>query len=275
MDSSSSAKPPVEVADLYDSPSGQLGPILFGGHLHWGYWDETTRDHDFAQAADRMTRLMIERTTIQADQHFVDLGCGVGHPAQALARARGCRVDGVTISGYQQQEAARRAKEAGLEDRLHFIHGTALQTPRPDAYYDGGWFFESIFHMGQAAALQEASRVLKSGATLVLTDLPILPNTTPDFMDFVAKHIHSSFIDQAEYPALLAKAGFEMVALEDITENVMPWLVPKLKEAISAHRSEAAALIQENLENEIDNWVFLFEYMSENLGYIIVTARKV
>src|SRR3546814_7600073 len=110
---------PEQVAELYDSPGGQLGPILFGGHLHWGYWDQDSADADFAEAADRLARIMIDRTTIQAGQRFIDLGCGVGYPAMKLAEATGCSVDGITISKFQQESATSRARAEGKIGRAH------------------------------------------------------------------------------------------------------------------------------------------------------------
>ncbi len=269
-----SATAAVEVATLYDSPEGQLGPILFGGHLHWGYWDAEHAADDFAAAAERLAQMMIDRCSIGQGERFIDLGCGVGQPAIRLAQARGCAVDGITISGFQQRSATERAMAAGLADRLRFFHGTALQVPADDQSYDGGWFFESIFHMGQRAALTEAHRILKPGATLVLTDLPLLPEAPPAFSDFVKQYIHSSFIPQADYPALLADTGFELVALEDITANVMPWLVSKLREAVAQHRAKVDELMGDQADKAIEDWAFLFEYMAENLGYILVTARR-
>lgn len=262
------------VAPLYDSPAGQLGPLLFGGHLHWGYWDEAHSDDDFATAAERLTQMMIERCRIGPGQRFVDLGCGVGLPAQRLAQATGCRVDGITISAYQQREATERAKNAGLQAQLRFIHGTALAIPGGEATYDGGWFFESIFHMGHRAALKESARVLKPGATLLLTDLPTLPHTTDEFLSFAEQHIHSSFLPLAHYPRLLEEAGFGLVEIEDITPNVMPWLVSKLREALELHADAVSAAMGGEVEKAVDDWLYLFEYMGENLGYVIVNARR-
>ncbi|HEY0837552.1 MAG TPA: methyltransferase domain-containing protein [Azospirillum sp.] len=262
------------VADLYDSPGGQLGPLLFGGHLHWGYWDADHAGDSFAAAADRLAEIMIGKTRIEPGQRFIDLGCGVGMPAQRLARAKGCFVDGITISGFQQRSATERARAEGLQDKLRFIHGNALAIPCEDQTYDGGWFFESIFHMGHRDALREASRVLKPGATLVLTDLPTLPHTTGEFRDFVRQHIHSTFVTMDDYPSLMADAGFELVEIEDVGENVMPWLVPKLQETIDANKEKVVEFMGDAAEREIDNWLYMFEYMSENLGYMLVTARK-
>jgi cyclopropane fatty-acyl-phospholipid synthase-like methyltransferase len=263
-----------QVATLYDSPEGQLGPTLFGGHLHWGYWDENSADDSFADAADRLAQIMIDKTQIQEGQRFIDLGCGVGQPAMKLAKTKGCSVDGITISQFQQQSATSRAQAEGMQDRLRFIHGSALDIPCDDHAYDGGWFFESIFHMGHRDALLEANRALKPGATLVLTDLPTLPATTEEFKAFVQQHIHSSFISIKDYPALMEETGFELLGIDDITENVMPWLVPKLKETLAEHKQEIIELFNDNADKAIDDWVYLFEYMSENLGYMVVTARK-
>jgi cyclopropane fatty-acyl-phospholipid synthase-like methyltransferase len=262
------------VAVHYDSPAGRLGPAMFGGHLHWGYWDAATAGVSFATAADRLAQIMIDKTEIKADQKFIDLGCGVGQPALRLAKAKDCFVDGVTISKFQQESATGRAKAEKMQDRLRFFHGNALALPFEDNTYDGGWFFESIFHMGHRAALSEAGRVLKSGSTLLLTDLPTLPGTTDKFRGFAREHIHSSFVTKEDYPALMSEAGFKLVAMDDITANVMPWLVLKLKEAIEEHRSAITEVITDDVEKTIDNWLYLFEYMSEQLGYMVVTAQK-
>lgn len=265
---------PKQVATLYDSPAGQLGPMMFGGHLHWGYWDADHTDDDFATAAERLAQMMIAKTQITAGQRFIDLGCGVGQPAMELAKAKGCAVDGITISEYQQQTATSKALAEGMHDSLRFIHGSALEIPAEDLSYDGGWFFESIFHMGHREALREAGRVLKPGATLLLTDLPVLPTTTDAFMAFVKEHIHSAFVAKDEYPALMDEAGFELESIDDITENVMPWLVSKLEETIEVNKKKIVELMGDDADKAIDDWVYLFEYMSENLGYMLVTARK-
>ncbi|BCG49546.1 methyltransferase domain-containing protein, PedE homolog [Candidatus Profftella armatura (Diaphorina cf. continua)] len=263
------------VATLYDSPEGQIGSVLFGGHMHWGYWDESNSTDNFAQGSDRLSRIMIDKTCITKGQRFIDIGCGFGLSGIRLAKTKGCRVDGITISKFQQESAMKIAKSEKLLNKVNFLHGDALALPFDNDSFDGGWFFESIFHMNHSAALNEARRVLKSGSILTLTDLPLLSVSKNDdkFKEYVRKNIHSHFISVENYPDLLHKSGFELIKIDDITSNVMPLLVLKLTEAISTYKEKIYKFIP-NPEKSIDNWIYLFKYMSKNLGYIIVTAKK-
>jgi cyclopropane-fatty-acyl-phospholipid synthase len=52
--------------------------------------------------------------------HVLDIGCGWGGMALTLARDFGARVTGITLSENQLATAQRRAREAGLEDRVTF-----------------------------------------------------------------------------------------------------------------------------------------------------------
>lgn len=260
------------VAEMYDSPEIQLVPEMFGGYVHWGYWDENNADADFAGGADKLAQLMIDRVQIQPNQRFCDLGCGLGLSAIKLSKAKKCYVDGVTISKLQQQSATQRAEAEGLEGWTKFMHADAMHLPCADQTYDGAWFFESIFHMGHRAALAEASRILKPGATLLLTDFSILPTVTQEFKEFAACAMHSGFVSKADYPSLLENAGLELVELWDITNHVMAPLVPKFKEALTLHKEKISA--SSIPEKTLEDWIYALEYMSANLGYVLVTARK-
>ncbi len=55
---------------------------------------------------------------LQPGDHLLDIGCGWGALAEHAARARGCRVTGITLSREQLAWARRRLAAAGLGDRV-------------------------------------------------------------------------------------------------------------------------------------------------------------
>jgi ubiquinone/menaquinone biosynthesis C-methylase UbiE len=267
-----SAQPaPDHVRRMYESKEVKAGEIISDGFLHYGYFDDTNRDASLAQGSERFTRILMERTPVSEGQRFCDIGCGVGVPALILAQARRCYVDGVTVSGDQQREATRRAAEQGLSKGVRFFQASALQLPFASGYYHGGWFFESIFHMGHLPALREAHRVLKPGAILLLADLTINEDATPEFEAFARGAVHSSYIRISEYPGVLADAGFELLDLTEVTKQVSAPFPEKFREAFETHRS---AVLQYVDESSIRQWLAIHEELSRSLGYVIVTARK-
>jgi cyclopropane fatty-acyl-phospholipid synthase-like methyltransferase len=262
---------PEAVARHYDSPESQLASIIFNGHMHLGYWDEAGEGGTYAEASARLTRVMIDKVRIERGQRFCDLGCGVGVPAIELAASKGCHVEGLTVSRFQQQDATARAQEAGMGDRARFTVGNVLDMPFAPESFDGGWFFESIFHIGHPEALASARHVLKPGATLVIADLTLLPSATAEFVDYARRNMHSSFIAQPQYAELLNASGFELLDITDVSEHVMPQLVPKITETIALHRQKILDLVGKDV---IDGTIDSFRAMSDNLQYVLVSARR-
>ncbi|MEA5576028.1 SAM-dependent methyltransferase [Anabaena sp. UHCC 0451] len=260
-----------KVAEMYDA-TGEIGLYLISDNqLHFGYWDENNRDANVGEGAERLTQMMIDKSEILQGERFCDLGCGVGVPAMRIAKAKGCFVDGITISKYQCNKGKDLAEEAGMSDQVRFIQGNALEIPCDDAIYDGGWFFESIFYMGHSEALREAYRILKPGATLLIADLITRPNTTEEFKKFAKEELDSDHIPKEDYPGLLDEAGFDLIEIDDITEFVMPFMFSRLKAGFKQHEAEVLQYVK---SEEINGWLQVFENVCDNLGYILVKAKK-
>jgi len=262
---------PEKVAEMYDA-TGELGLYLISDNqLHFGYWDENNPDANLGEAADRLTQIMIDKSEIRQGERFCDLGCGVGVPAIRIAKAKECFVDGITISKYQYNRGKELAEEAGMSDQIRFIQSNALEMPCDDATYDGGWFFESIFHMGHREALREAYRILKPGATLLIADLITGPNTTEEFKTFAKEQLHSDYIPKEDYPGPLDEAGFDLIEIDDVTKFMMPFMVPKIKAGFKQYEAETLQYVQSEV---INGWLQVFENVCENVGYILVKAKK-
>jgi len=282
---------PKQVAKIYDELPAEEDSLL-QVPLHLGYWDELVQSGSLPAAADRLTQRMMEKVKIQTGEHFCDLGCGTGGPEIALSKATGCSVDGFTISEAQCEQAEQLAANNGLSDKVQFFCGNVLEISDKDSTYDGGWFFESIFHMGHKQALQKASQILKPGAILVIADLPALPTATEEYIELCKTHSHSFVIPKSDYAGLFDEAGFDLIEIEDVTEFVMTPLVPNMKLACEQHEAEFMEyaktetmsawlkLYQENrgmpyVESEaLTYWLQMLQDMCNNLGYVLITAQK-
>jgi cyclopropane-fatty-acyl-phospholipid synthase len=78
-----------------------------------------SRDGSSLEAAQNAKlELTCKKLALQAGERVLDVGCGWGSFAIHAAREHGVAVTGITLSEPQAQLARRRAKEAGVADRV-------------------------------------------------------------------------------------------------------------------------------------------------------------
>lgn len=75
-------------------------------------------DRTLAEAQRAKYRRIAEKARIRPGQRVLEIGCGWGGFAEFVARERGARVTGLTVSPAQAEHARRRMAEAGLTDRV-------------------------------------------------------------------------------------------------------------------------------------------------------------
>lgn len=122
-----------------------------------------TGEETLAQAqAAKKHHLAAKLHLVRPGMSVLDVGCGWGGMALTLARDYGAVVTGITLSAEQLQVARGRAREAGLEHRVHFelLDYRALAPRQYDRIISIGMFE----HVGVAhypaffAAMREALR---------------------------------------------------------------------------------------------------------------------
>ena len=259
------------VSDHYESEFSRVYEQISGGHIHLGIWDDQNPEGTFDEATLRLTRIAIGKTRIGKGEHFCDFGCGLGVPAILLAREKGCRVTGVTLSRHQKEEAEKRAAEQNVSGLTRFRVADALDQPFEDGSFDGGWFLESIFHMGHAPALKEAARLLKPGAVLVITDVTDQGKMTEEQKQHSIEQFNAAFIRKEAYPDLLRENGFEPMELLDVSEQVMGPFEEKLAQAVETHRKTLETFASPDL---LDYFPAMAQGMNGVNGYVIVTAVR-
>ena len=137
--------------------------------IHFGYWDETTRNH--SDSLLNMNRVLAANAGPRAGQFVLDCGCGVGGTAMWMAENYDVEVVGITVTPDQVVRGNRYAAERGLAGRVRIALQDYTRMAFPDETFDIVYGLESInYAPSKRQYLSEAFRVLRPGGRLVVQD---------------------------------------------------------------------------------------------------------
>jgi SAM-dependent methyltransferase len=147
------------------------------GELYRAAWGDSLHFAAFGPGEDRqdalaaLERRLIEDAGLGPEASVLDVGCGTGAAALAIARRAGARVTGIDLVPRHVERARARAAQAGLEDRTTFVVGDATALPFPDASFDHVYAIESAYHAADKPRFYaECARVLRPGGRFLGTD---------------------------------------------------------------------------------------------------------
>ncbi len=166
---------------------------------------------------------LADLAAIQAEDHLLDIGAGLGGPARLLAQSYGCHMTTVDLNADYCETAEWLNSATGLSERITVVHADALRLPFPDGSFDVVWSQHAQMNIADKRRLYgEARRVLRDGGRLAVWDIiagPVQPihfpvpwADTPD-ISFLA---HSDELRQ-----LLHDSGFEVTAWNDLTSQTI------------------------------------------------------
>lgn len=195
------------VSEVYDGAGGILWEMLMGEQIHVG--------------AEAETDVLANKAGVGAETHLLDVCSALGGPARHLAARYGCRVTGLDATQRMHAEAIRRTAEAGLDDKIDYVLGNALDMPFPASTFDVVWGQDAWCYITDKRRLvEECARVLKPGGVLAFTDWLETGPMTDDEWTALNTFMVFPYLETLDgYAALAEAAGLTVVEKEDLTPD--------------------------------------------------------
>lgn len=166
---------------------------------------------------------LADRLTIRPGDHVLDIGCGIGGPARYIATRFHCRVTGIDITPAFIDAGRKLTALLGLEDQVIVQEGDAQHLPCGDATFDGAYAQHVTMNVpDRSQFFAEAARVLKPGAWFALTEHGLGAAGAPHYpLPWSEDGSGAHLVPPAETRALLERAGFTDIAMEDTGEKYL------------------------------------------------------
>jgi len=164
----------------------------------------------------------LDAMLIDTAETVLDLGCGTGMVARAIARRRGFsgQVTGIDLSPSLVANARRLAAEEGIADRVDFRAGDTRSLDLPAGTFDAVVAHTLLTHVDDpSAVIAEAARVVRSGGMVGIFDCDFAsltfshsdPAQGKAYDEAVINAIVTSPRVMRQMPRLLKAAGLELV----------------------------------------------------------------
>ncbi|MGB1239179.1 MAG: class I SAM-dependent methyltransferase [Pseudomonadales bacterium] len=155
---------------------------------------------------------LFNQLSLKPEQHWLDIGCGLGGAARFVGETYRCQVSGIDLTDDYLTVAKALSSWVELDAALSFCRGSALQMPYDAASFEGAYMLHVGMNIENKQGLfDEVARVLKPGACYAIYDIMQLEEgelTYPVPWASVPGH---SFVATIEtYKAQLDAAGFEL-----------------------------------------------------------------
>lgn len=184
--------------------------------------DDLAGVDEFHLGGRRATDELLDRLALEPASQVLDIGCGIGGAARAIAGRVGATVHGIDLTAEFVETARRLSDATGLSDLTDFRVGTALDLPFDDARFD----VVTMLHVGmniadKSALACEMARVLRPGGRVAIYDVMRLSDGSIEYPMPWASDERTSFLSPpSTYVEALTAAGFEPTTPENWTDLV-------------------------------------------------------
>jgi len=128
----------------------------------------------------RSSEELFRRADFQPDQQVLDVGCGVGTSAIAIARRFGAKVTAVDISPIMLTRASSNVRRTGLAGQVAVTYGDILALDFPDNRFDRVVAEAVTMFVDRPRAVRELIRICKPGGRVLATEFFWRQPPTPE-----------------------------------------------------------------------------------------------
>ncbi|MCR4373467.1 MAG: methyltransferase domain-containing protein [Acidobacteria bacterium] len=254
----------ADVQSVYEGPGGALWEMLMGEQIHVGGGPHTA--------------VLAKKAGITASSVVLDVCSALGGPARQLAREIGCTVVGLDATRRMHDEAERRTKAAGLDGKVTFTLGDALDMPFPGASFDVVWGQDAWCYVTDKACLiRECARVLKPGGVVAFTDWMETGSMSDELYTSLNTFMAFPYLETLDgYATLTRAAGLEVIEREDLTEDFARHVQRYLDAFRSSHRAAVEAGYGRQMYDDVERGLVMWRDASAagQVGRGQLIARK-
>lgn len=228
----------------------------------------------------KATRSLAESCHLDRNKRAIDIACGKGTSAVYLAERYGCEVVGIDISQDLVAEATSLANRKGLDGKVTFRVGDALELPFSDDEFDVALSQAMLILVGdKRKAVQEALRVTKPGGYLGWLELSWWKQPTEKFLDDVS-NVLCAYCMLSVHTFQEWEALFTEVGINNLQTMAFPLGNGGMRGMLADEGLiNAGQIMFKNLTNSrirtrMSTMSRFFEAHTDIFGYGIYTARK-
>ena len=162
---------------------------------------------------------LIDRLHLLPTDHVLEIGSGWGGCAIRMAQKTGCRVTSLTLSPAQQEEAMKRVREAGLEDRVEIRIQDYRDVTGQFDHVISIEMIEAVGHEFLPEYYKTINDRLKPGGRFALQAITIPDDRYEHYTnssDFIRKHIFPG--GHLPSPAILEQMREEQTTLKELDD---------------------------------------------------------
>lgn len=184
------------------------------------------------EATRRLRTWEREQLRLDVGDRLLDVGCGLGDAALALAEDLGDDGEVVGVDASAQMISVAQQRASGARCHVRFAVGDALALDEPDDYFDAARCERTLQWLTDPqAAVFEMTRTLRAGGLISLLDSDWSTFALDVGDDDLARRVRRAMHTERgrpsnvgrRLPALVRAAGFEVLAESAATQTWTAW----------------------------------------------------